>query len=432
MDVTNILVGTLVGFVIAIPLSILLVIGLIWLLPYIPGAIEALGNKPNRFRGDSKTVGDYPVDEWGFFTSLAPGQVKVIMAGDDFRRCIMHYPGHTFKGMAVNDESTLPRNSREYWEVVSTTTGKFKDKQDAHPISDVESFTKYSLLNALIKKWSERVYSFTGYVFIGIYPYRKVHTYKLARYKKDQQTGEILKYEDYSDHYRVADFSFPVVTPEADTQDKVPVKVSTDNILCVYNPFMAAFGTNDWAQRVTSAVQDKVTGFTRPRPLDEVLSASSKEGENTLSEEVLSIGSKRAKKNDNSIYTFGIKTVQVLVVDITAVEPTGAMQQKLAGAAIARIDSNAEAIRAEGERKAMALRAKGRASLLTEQMEAVGKDRLIGLAVLAKERSVETADAAGDKAVVVVGNGGEVDPIQAAMLQELKDIKLRNNLALKE
>lgn len=430
---SEIILSFLVGVTIAIPVGVAAVIIFFWILPFIPGAIEALGNKPNRFRGGAKTTDEYPVDEWGFFTSLAPGQVKIIRAGDDFKRCIMHYPGHTFKGMAVGNGDVLPRNSAEYWEVVSTTEGELCGKDDAHPISDMDSFTGYGFFDQIIYAWSRRVYSLTGYVFIGIFPYRRVHTYKLDRYKKDRQTGEMMKIEDYSDHYRVADFSFPVVIPEADTADKVPVKISTDNILRVFNPFMAAYNTNDWAQRTTSAVQDKVTGFTRPRPLDQVLSVTPEEGENKLSEEIMGIGTSSAVESDNSIRGFGIMMVQSLVIDISAVQPKGEMQLRLAGAAIARVESNAEAIRAEGERNAMFLRAEGQAAQLREQMRAVDENRLVGLAVLAKQRAVETAAAAGEKAIVIVGSGaGEVDPIQAATLQEIKDINLRSKIALNE
>lgn len=400
-------------------------------LPLVPTAVERLSNKPNRYRGES-VVADYDVSDFGFFTSVSPRQAKIIEAGDNFVRCLMHNSGRTYRGLV---DSSVPRNSKEFWDEVSTTDkdGVDKDyyqKGDAHPVT--KEATGIPFVDEILYMWSMYVYTLTGYVFIGIYPFRRVRTYKLNRYKKDQHTGEITKVEDYSDHYRVGDFGFPVVVPEADTQDMVPVSISIDIILRVYNPFMVAYGTDDWAQRVVSAVQDKVTGYTRPKPLEDVLSARSDSEENELANAIMSIGTSDANKLD-TIITFGVRMVQVLVTDISAVQPKGELQQKLAGAALARVEREALVIRATGERDAMALRAEGEAFFITKQIEAVDTNRIVGLAVLAKQRSVETAKAAGDKAIVVVGNGsGEVDPLQAGILQELKDIKLRAKLSLEE
>lgn len=398
-------------------------------LPYIPMAIQLLSNVPNRFRGNAKATSEYEVDHFGFFTSLSPGQVKIIEAGDHFIRCIMKSDGHTFKGLV---ETAISPNSKEFWEVVSTTDGQYRGAPDADPIP-----LSGGLISFMINAWSRHVFRLTGYVFVGIYPYRNVRTYRLARLESHTLKNGMVEYEkveDYSDHFRVKDFQFPVIIPEADTQDKMPVSFQIDVMTRIFNPYAAAYETNDWAQRTEKAVADCVTSYTRPLPLSEVLSAKQQDDGNELALKIKKIGELGGDLTDTTT-TYGLTITQVLISDISAVEPSTEMKQKLAAAAIARVDSDAEAIRAEGERKAMFLRAEGQAAQLREQIKAVEENKLVGFAVLAKQRAVETAAAAGEKAIVVVGsgNGGaDVDPIQAATLQEIRDIGLRNKLMLHE
>lgn len=362
----------------------------LFILPVIPTAVERLSNRPNRFRGDSK-IADYPVSSFGFFTSLAPGQVKIIEAGDRFIRCIMRYNGHTFKGFV---DSSISETTSEYWEVVETPPGR----QDAHPFPLPKNG-----IYILFWAWQRWVYHLTGYVCVGIYPFRRVRTYTLDRLKK-ARGGSIVETQDYSDHFRVADFMFPVEVPEADTSDMSTVRVEVESIPQVHNPFMVAYQTDDWADRLASEIKSDVTGYTPTRPLSEVLAAKNDSGPNGL----IHILMKEAA-------TPGIRMKQVLITDISLVEPRTEIGKKTAGLAVARV-----------ERQVKEELAKGDAAQLDAQIAVVKAGGHIGLAVLAAERDVRTAQAAGDRAVVVLGGGGgNADPIQAAMLQELKDISTK-------
>lgn len=415
----------------------------LFVLPIIPGFIEKLTNKPNRNRGKEKPSTDrwFPVSKFGFFTELLPGRVKIIERGGDFIACLMSYEDHVFKGeippIALLDGIALEKNDDEYWEVLETHKIKEELKRkgfsgknnvrDSHPIGKWKLswssgiFIIFSWPWWLWKRW---VLKLTGFVFTGIYPFQSVRTYPLEYFVKIKHGSsgeeEIKRIEDYSDHFRVADFQFPVRIPSADTKDKIPVKVLVDLMARVFNPYETAYWIDDWSARVAAAVTDEVTHFTRPRDLDYVLSAKNVEEVRELSDSIKRLGDRKLKSEEeagpadkkqpsNSLVPIGIQITQVLVPDISQAPIETEDERKLADEAFARV-----------ERKAMEHRAEGRASEIRKQAEAIRDNGHIGLAVLAAERNVRTAKEAGDKAIVVVGGGSDVDPIQAAILHELK------------
>lgn len=410
------IVGILLGCIVAFFM-------VLFALPLIPGAVASLANNPNandprrkeQERGSEER--DYPPSTFGFFTKLAPGQVKIIERGERFVHCIMRYDGHLFKGQDPNND--IRRNTSDYWEVVETK--KHPGTQDAHPIPTPKwrwtiAFFGIPVLWWLWKRW---VYMVTGHVFTGIYPFQQVLVYPIERsrtVKRSDGVEEVFRVADYSDHFRVADFRFPVLTPSADTKDKIAVKVLNELIARCFNPYLTAYGTDDWSPRLYAAASDGVTNFTRPRPLEEVLSGTAVTIR-ALGDEIKKIGERpvsgtTASDTPNSTLPFGIEISQVLTVDISLANPSDA--QKLGDLAIARVD-----------RQAKEERAKGDAAQLREQAEIMNQYGHNGLAVLAAERNVRTADAAakGKGAVVVVGGGSNtVDPIEAAMLHELKQL----------
>lgn len=400
----------------------------LFVLPLIPGAVASLANNPNandprrkeQERGSEER--DYPPSTFGFFTKLAPGQVKIIERGERFVHCIMRYDGHLFLGETKKrtPDKEIPRNTSQYWEVVKTD--KDLTEKDSHPIPTPKwrwtiAFFGIPVLWWLWKRW---VYMVTGHIFTGVYPFQQVLVYPIERsrtVKRSDGVEEVFRVADYSDHFRVADFRFPVLTPSADTKDKIAVKALNELIARCFNPYLTAYGTDDWSPRLYAAASDGVTNFTRPRPLEEVLSGTA-ETIRALGSEIKRIGERpvsgRASVVDvpNSTLPFGIEISQVLTVDISLANPSDA--QKLGDLAIARVD-----------RQAKEERAKGDAAQLREQAEVMNQYGHHGLAVLAAERNVRTADAAakGKGAVVVVGGGSNtVDPIEAAMLHELKQL----------
>ncbi len=424
----------------------------LFLLSILPGGIARLANKPNRYRpSEDAMTKDYPPSEFGFFTQLAPGQVKIVQMSGRFVRCIMKFNDHTFKGFILENDDILNNeldiSHGKYWEVVKTK-GK---NQDAHPIpkplfkrTDLGKVNMWILFVGYLPVrmpwwlWKRWVYDITGYVFTGVYPFRSVMTYRIERNKRNRnnQGREVhITKEDYSDHFRVADFQFPLIIPEADTSDKIPVRMYIDIILRVYNPYEAAYGTDNWASRLESATADTVNIYTRARPLEEVLSAKGEEAARTLSHEIKEIGtlpdedtqeSPKKKLKDGrrvtEVTSFGLIISQVLITDISPIEPTSDAQRKLGSLAYARIESDA-----------MAARAVGQAAELREINKAVDDAGETGLAVLESRTRVNTAEAAGDRAIIILGgNNNTVDPIQVATLKELKALNKKITKTTKE
>ncbi|NCN52371.1 hypothetical protein GW943_01015 [Candidatus Parcubacteria bacterium] len=411
-DVLSFIV-TLLTILVAIPIGVFIPL---FLFPLIPGAVASLANNPNRFQPEKNpSVRNYEPSTFGFFTTLAPGQVKLIERGKRFIGGIMRFEGHSFAG---EQDKKLARNTHGYWEVTKTNG----DGEDTHPIPKPswEKAKKDGVIGVLLYpvkwiwwKWKRWVYELTGYVFTGFYPFQQVRVETIDRYKKIKHADgseEIVYIADYTDHFRVADFQFPVIIPDADTQDKIPVRMIVDTVMRCFNPYLAAYATDDWSSRSTTSIGDAVTHYTRPRKLDVVLSAESTGDVRKMGEEISQIGNRtipEETQTPNNIVAFGFEVRQVLIPDISLANKADA--RRLGDVAFARVDRDAQVIRSEGTAQGIALQAK-----------AVTEGGAAGMAVLLSERNIKTADVAGDKAIVVIGGGA--DPFAAATFKEIKQI----------
>ncbi len=378
-----------------------------------PFAIELLANDPNGKRLDEDDFDRvYEPSTFGFFTSLQPGQVKIIERNQRFIRCIMRFDGHTFAGKIAG--ANIPRNSERFWEVVSTPEGQ----QDFHPVvkpwehdindegEHIERTPKW--WEPFFYRWCRKVYDVTGFIFTGIYPFQTVRVYPMDRYELEMDDEGNVKPKmkhDYSDHYRVEDFQFGVVVPKADTLDKVPVSITQNFIGRVANPYEVAYTTDDdWGARLLSIIADAVTNSTRTDLLDDVLSAKNKRVRDKIKKSVLAIEVKprNGQKEEDvtkGIRAFGMKAIDTYILDISTSDP--AFAKKLADLAQARVD-----------RDAMSERAKGMAAQVEEPAAAAERHGMYGELSLKNRGMVDTAAAAGDKAIVMFGNTS-TDPITA-------------------
>lgn len=386
-----------------------------WLLPYVPFAIALLANDPNRNRHDDEEFDRvYEPSTFGFFTSLQPGQVKIIERNQRFIRCIMRFDGHTFAGSVSG--AHIPRNSERFWEVIETPRGG----RDFHPIVEpwkydidetgksIERQPKW--LEKLFYRWCRRVYDITGFVFTGIYPFQTVRVYPMDRYKLDTDDLGYIRSkmkQDYSDHYRVEDFQFGVVVPRADTKDKVPVSITQNFIGRVANPYEAAYSTDDdWGARLLSIIADAVTNATRSEPLDNILSATNKRSKDRVKKAVLAIEIKpkpgqTEEDLTKGIRAFGFKAIDTYILDVSTTDPNYA--EGLADLAKARVDRDAKIERAKGLAAEVGLPA-----------AEAEKYNVFGEISLRNRGMVDAAKAAGDKAIVMLGNNPtSTDPLVA-------------------
>ena len=393
------------------------VLGFIYLvlfvLPLVPGTIAALTNKPNRNRPKNKpeaeiNTHDYKPDRFGFFTFLQPGRVKMIERNGRFIRAIMDYDGRKFDGELPNE---LTSDQPGYWKVIDTPKGRY----DSHPIPfpvrklglRILIWLLYWPLSILHWFWKRWVYWLTGGIFTGISSFQGVRVYPMERLRKiTLSDGSVvfIRIEDYSDHFRVADFQYPVVVLRADTQDKLPAEVTFNEIGRTENPYLTAYNTDDeWPQRFRASVTDAISNFTRSRPLNEVLSAkdrtkaSAREFTRTVTEDAA-----------ESLKEIGIILRESQNIDISPVLDD---TSKVVGAvALAIIERDALKERAVGQ--AAQLRETGRA--LNENPEAVVTSN--------NEAMVRAAEAAGKNGFVFLG-GGKVSAGQAALIREIRNLR---------
>ena len=367
-------------------------------LPFIPGAIDSLANRPNRYGAGRQLP--YAKSRFGFFTFLQPGRVKIIQRGEKFVRAIMDFDEHMFAGENANNPYTPAHY--QYWEVLRSGAHDDSDPLPFPYPGARDTWPRYALVGILWWRWKRMVYKSTGAVFTGIWPFQTVRVYPMERFKKITEkngTVDLERHEDYSDHYRVADFQYPVRIPEADTRDKIAVRVLLNVIARATNPYLVAYYTDDdWPTRYSAAVTTRVTSFTRPRPLDNVLSARDGREAEALGRYITA---------GRQTIRFGIKTILSQVLDISPTDPN--IDAKLGDVAIAKVDRDAAKERAIGQ-----------AAYVREQGEAMRAYPDGGTAVVQAEALVRAARAAGEGGGTVILGGGSVDPMQAAILQELK------------
>lgn len=322
-----------------------------------------------------------------FFTLIEPGEVKFVARGDKIVRAIMNTSGKHFAAKGTpRDES--------YWEIID-------DGYADEPIHYVW---------APLRLWAGYVYGLTGAVFTGIYPFQKVREYTFERTKvnrTEQSDGEgnvdgnlTLKVKsDISDHYRLRRFIRYEHVIGAETKDKIPVDFLFAMECETSNPFMAAFGIDNWDQALSNFATDRLTQHTRTMTLDQILTADDADKAKLLGDALL------GSTDPQTEIGVTIKSVRFLKQD-PQVPPEDL--QKLRAEALAI--QQAKATRIDGEARADNLRAINKAN---------EEGGMFSLATLESETRVRVASAAGAKGIVIMGQG--VDPIHAAQLRALEN-----------
>lgn len=389
----------------------------IGILLYLGGLVygEHLVNNPNRWRPDDlpeEPATDqvpYEVDNFGFFTEIENERVKMLELGETFVDCIMYFPDHTFAGYLKG--SKLKRSSPDYWKVVATPEGE----NDAHPISPYNWLSWKTVVFFTYRlmwwAWQHLVYQSTGKIFTGIWPLQTVRTYPLE-YFKEVTTAEgvfgVKRRNSYSDHFRVGDFLFFVPIASLDTQDFVPVKAIISMLLRVINPYRAAYRSDDnWASRFYSRIASVVNEITNGMRVEDVIARSERAEESFLKKVQAAVHELFTQNGPFQDIGFQEVPDGLTIPDRSFKHKED--EKKYGAGAFARVEKQARITRAEGDAEAVRLNGK-----------AVNDAGDGGIRVAEIEGRVRTAEAAGDRAVIIVG-GGQTDPTLAAILAELRN-----------
>ena len=420
----------LIGLLVGIPVFL-------FLLPLIPGLVGLLANKPNRYRphktlrggGAHAAVGTteagppgtteltYPKSEFGFFTYIQPGRVKRKERGQRFITLIMRFDGYMFEGERT-DNDLIPRQ-HEYWKVVRTKNGFDDSGPVPFPDWRRDSWWLYAPISILWWMWKWWVYKITGAVFVA-WPFERIPAYRMKRFKqitKEDGSSDYVPIEDWSDHYRVADFQYPAKIARADTKDKIPVTVLVNEVARVVNPYMTAYYTDeDWPLRLYASIADAITTYTRSRPLDDVQSAKNANQARELANEISLIGDensfdKKRPEERGPVCDFGLVIRRSQIIDISPVTlQDGDIAKQLADLAVAKVEKEADKERAEG--KAAYIEKSGEA--LRQYPEAAIIPSIEGMV-----RAAEALNKGGGIGIF----GGGIEPGQAALLRQLRQLQ---------
>ena len=430
------LFGPVAALVVSISIHILagVFIGL-FILGSIPPVVQALIIDPNKNRpkpdpGEPppKFPPHYEASRAGVFTPLRPGEAKMIETWNgSFIRGAMNYPERRWAGEP--DDIPLTPLHQAYWGVEKSGT-----YPDSHPLPFPQPkrrgntlewllWVLYSPVSVTWWLWKRYVFRITGALWVGIPGYRTLHMYKMVRRKIRREEREVTEngatrtvtktilepYWDWSDHFRVKDYQFPVLVPRADTQNFVELEVQLNVIGQVVNPFATAYNTDDWPVRQDGAAINGVTLFSRPRPADEVIAAKDKDTK-VAGEFAEAIKTTVSEKLEPA----GIVIKEVQMLDAT---PTDRQMAIALGAPA----------KAKSQKEADELLAKGHAAPVREIGQAM-RDFPEALHIPALEAMVRTAEKAGDKAIISLGGATEgFKPPDIAQIQQLRELNARLN-----
>lgn len=385
---------------------------ILFILPFIPRALEPFMIRPNRHRDSARPDGHYEMSRAGFFTDLQQGRVKVkVTWNGSFITMLMDYDGRRFGG---EDPSNDLRTDQEgYWQVVPSG-----NLPDSHPLpfpapKGIGSkwwlvWMLYAPFSLVWWAWTRLVYALTGAVWVGIPGFRTIRIYPLERFvvhTLEDGTRELVQKWDFSDHYRVADFQLGIRVPSADTNDLMPVKVEFNEIGRVTNPFLVAFNTDDqWPQRFSAAGVNAISTYTRRKPVREVLAAHDAASAEEMSDMI-------TERMTRSLGGIGIIVLESQYIDISTVNARDA--EMLGDVARAEVDKTARELRAKGD--AAPVREIGMA--MREYPEAAH--------IPAIEARVRAVGAAGDRAIIFFGNDNSDKPMDAVQIQQLRELNAR-------
>lgn len=386
------------------------------LLSAIPISKGWLVNKPRGERGAIK------MERWiYFFTYVEPGQIKIVIRGERFIRCIMDYAGYKFR----RHDSGMGPQKPEHWEVVPSAT----------PHTDDDALAEFSL--SPLGFWAWWIYKSTGAVFVGIPPFQSLWTYTIPRLvqEMDREGNPILvdgkpileTKSDRSDHLRAREFIWNWIVPSADTKDKVPVSVTGALRMECRNPVLAAFASDSWPQALTNAIIAKVTAFLRTIDYERVVA-------HTDETEIVNMLGKINEDLDGqgigTLTRYGLQVVKVQVFDYhpllegdakdALMAPFAATKKAEATITAARANAEATVINATANRRATVMDGEGRAAAVARLITVLaqrGKRGDIGRLIQALEAQVNTAKAGG--ATFFFGQGGQNSGLDPAIIAEL-------------
>jgi len=264
-----------------------------------------------------------------FFTTVKEGTVKAIMRGDSFDHFIMSFAGYHLNDPKKVLDPKKPKKRAWYkptikdedkkdvklpdWEVVYHGVGNKKgfEKTDDKFYDDRLSFLKELGLYWVGWPWANNVYVYG-------FEWNETCTEKGGEEK-------VLPRAEATDFIYVADFTYAILTEEAETRDRLPVNTLTLITVAIRNPYRALFSGEDWMRRVTAAINRHVRNFVGSKDFQELISLEVEKWTD-FSKPIIELSNKLLDDKDRKDPPFGLKGrygAEVRTADLQTIELSG-------------------------------------------------------------------------------------------------------------
>lgn len=205
------------------------------------------------------------------FTTVKEGTIKTIMRGDSFERFIMSFSGYHLNDPRKNGPKkdlyhAEFKNSRGKMEKIPDWEVVYHGKDNRKGFDTEKEDNDYDDRPWLLKK--------LGLYWVGWPWVNNVYVYGFEWKETYTEKGgkeNILPRAEATDFIYVADFTYAILTEEAETKDRLPVNVLTLITVAIRNPYRALFSGEDWMRRVTSAINRHVRNFVGSKNFQELI-----------------------------------------------------------------------------------------------------------------------------------------------------------------
>jgi regulator of protease activity HflC (stomatin/prohibitin superfamily) len=323
------------------------------------------------------------------FTTVKEGAVKAITRGKSFERFIM-----SFAGYHLNDP-TKSWYKPEYaeWEVLYHGKGNKDGFRENDSYYDDRSYLlKHLGLYSVGWPWAESVY---------VYQFEWNETYT----EKETGKEEVLPRAEATDFIYVADFTYAIVTEEAETNDRLPTDELTLVTVAIRNPYRALFSGEDWMRRITAAINRHVRTFVGDKDFQDLISTKDWKEFSTP----IILLSTRLPDDEDGEPPFGLQGrygVEIRTADLQTIELSGEAKKKNQEAAtmVYTAQQEAAATRLTGQAKADVTQMKGatEAEALRARLAVIKEHGEAGIALAGYDAVQESSKGPGN--TIIWGN----------------------------
>lgn len=271
------------------------------------------------------------------FTTVKEGTSKAIMRGKSFDRFLM-----AFDGYHLNDASKpWYRADHPEWEVL------YHGRKNGDPGEKDNQYDDRSwLLKHLGLYWVG--WPWANSVYVSAFEWNETYTDKEGKEK-------ILPRAEATDFIFIADFTYAILTEEAETNDRLPTNELTLITVAIRNPYRALFSGEDWMRRISAAINRHVRNFVGEKDFQGLISVP-KDELALFSGSIIALSERLPDDKDGKLPhgLLGKYGVEIRTADLQTIELSGDAKKEHQEATTMAYaaEQKAAAMRLEGQAKA--------------------------------------------------------------------------------